>query len=143
MISKFRNEHAYLSNFADTLLYYDGIRYTSVETAFQANKTLDIELRKRIARYTPKEAKKAGRHLELRPDWSSIKDQIMYELVRQKFSSDDFGYKSKLLATGDEYIEEDNSWGDTYWGVCKGKGENKLGKILMRVRSELKGDSYD
>lgn len=143
MIDKFRKEYAFLSNFASTFIDYDGVRYTSVETAFQASKTFDIELRKRMARYTPKEAKKAGRRIELRSDWSSVKDQIMYELVKQKFSSDIFGYKSKLLATGNEYIEENNTWGDCYWGVCQGKGENRLGIILMRVRDELRGEEND
>lgn len=46
--------------------------------------------------------------------------------------------KQKLIDTNDEYLEEGNSWNDIYWGVCKGRGKNMLGKILMKVREELK-----
>lgn len=44
----------------------------------------------------------------------------------------------KLLNTGDAYIEETNKWGDTFWGVSKGIGENNLGKILMGIRDQLR-----
>lgn len=44
----------------------------------------------------------------------------------------------QLLATGTRYLEETNTWGDTYWGVCEGKGLNMLGKTLMQVRDELR-----
>ena len=45
-----------------------------------------------------------------------------------------------FVINGEEYLEEGNTWHDTYWGVCNGKGKNKLGKILMQVREELKLD---
>ena len=44
----------------------------------------------------------------------------------------------KLLDTGDAHLEETNTWKDTFWGVCKGEGQNNLGKILMSVREELR-----
>ena len=53
-------------------------------------------------------------------------------LVYQKFLEEPL--RSQLLATEDAYLEETNHWGDTYWGVCKGVGENMLGKILMMAR---------
>ena len=59
----------------------------------------------------------------------------MYEIVLQKFRST--AMYSLLKSTGEQELVEGNSWGDTYWGVCKGEGKNKLGKILMRVRTEL------
>jgi predicted NAD-dependent protein-ADP-ribosyltransferase YbiA (DUF1768 family) len=63
----------------------------------------------------------------------------MYEEVSLKF----YVYKNlgdMLLSTGDELLIEGNTWGDTYWGVDlkTGIGENKLGKILMKVREEIK-----
>ena len=42
--------------------------------------------------------------------------------------------RNKLMETGNRYLEETNHWKDRYWGVCDGKGENNLGKILMSVR---------
>jgi predicted NAD-dependent protein-ADP-ribosyltransferase YbiA (DUF1768 family) len=45
-----------------------------------------------------------------------------------------------LLATGDAEIQEGNTHGDLYWGVDlhTGEGENVLGKLLMKVREEVK-----
>ena len=40
--------------------------------------------------------------------------------------------------TNNEELIEGNTWNDTYWGVCNGRGQNHLGKILMKVRSLLK-----
>ncbi len=44
----------------------------------------------------------------------------------------------QLLATGDAELIEGNTWNDTEWGICNGIGDNKLGKILMRIRKILK-----
>ena len=60
----------------------------------------------------------------------------MYEIVLAKFSQNEY-LKRRLLETGNALLIEGNDWGDTYWGVCNGRGKNKLGKILMRVRTEL------
>lgn len=42
------------------------------------------------------------------------------------------------LDTGNRHLEECNTWNDRYWGTVNGKGENNLGKILMRIRDELR-----
>ena len=42
-----------------------------------------------------------------------------------------------LIQTGDSVLIEGNTWGDRVWGVCNGVGENRLGRILMKIRSEL------
>lgn len=62
----------------------------------------------------------------------------MYEICKAKFTQHK-DLAEKLLETGDEELVEGNKWNDTYWGVCNGKGKNQLGKILMRIREELKG----
>ena len=46
--------------------------------------------------------------------------------------------KKKLLSTENVILVEGNTWNDTFWGVCKGKGKNNLGKILMNVRKILR-----
>lgn len=61
----------------------------------------------------------------------------MYDICRAKFEQN-ADLRCKLLTTGDAMLVEGNTWGDTVWGVCQGKGENRLGKILMRVRKELR-----
>jgi predicted NAD-dependent protein-ADP-ribosyltransferase YbiA (DUF1768 family) len=58
----------------------------------------------------------------------------MLNLLRQKFQNPEL--REKLLCTGKLELIEGNYWGDTYWGVCRGVGENRLGKLLMLVREE-------
>ena len=82
---------------------------------------------------TPEVAKHLGRKVELRWDWEEVKDEVMLYLVQKKFFTKDV-YLRMLLATKDAKLIEGNTWGDTYWGVCNGKGQNELGKILMQVR---------
>ena len=84
-------------------------------------------------------AKKAGREIICRSDWKEIKDSVMELALRIKFQNKVLC--EKLLNTGNSELVEGNWWGDTYWGVCEGKGENRLGKILMKIRDELRGDN--
>lgn len=90
----------------------------------------------------PGKAKVLGGELEIK-GWLDRKFTIMYDLVRAKFEQNP-DLAKKLLDTGDEEIVEFNTWGDTYWGVVlkDGKlvGKNRLGEILMLVRSGLRGE---
>ncbi len=134
----FNGTYRFLSNFFPATVEYDGLEYSSTEHAYQAAKTEDPSQRRRIREVQkPGEAKRLGKQVKMRTDWEKIKIDVMRDLVRQKFSKHK-DLKEKLLATGDAYIEETNSWNDTFWGVCKGKGQNWLGKILMEIREELK-----
>ena len=139
MINSFRAENYFLSNFYEKPLTYDGITYQNSEAAFQAQKTTDIDVRRQFADLDPYNAKKMGRKLSLRPDWEQVKVQVMYEVVSAKFSQNP-DLKEMLIATGDQELIEGNDWGDRIWGQVDGNGQNLLGKILMRVRDELKGE---
>ncbi|MBQ3915918.1 MAG: NADAR family protein [Ruminococcus sp.] len=139
MINLFRGENYFLSNFYEKPLTYDGITYQNSEAAFQAQKTTDIDVRRQFADLDPSAAKKMGRKLSLRPDWEQVKVQVMYEVVSAKFSQNP-DLKEMLIATGDQELIEGNDWGDRIWGQVDGNGQNLLGKILMRVRDELKGE---
>lgn len=135
-IDDFRFKYRWLSNFHLVSIDYEGIVYPSTEHAYQAAKTLDVELRKKIAALEkPVQAKKLGAKIPLRDDWESIKLGVMETVLRKKFQDPEL--KQKLLDTGNEELIEGNWWGDTFWGICKGVGENHLGKLLMKIRSEL------
>lgn len=135
-ITQFRGAYNFLSNFYHCNITYEGLPYDSVETAYQASKTSNMEIRKRFSRITAKEAKQWGKQLELREDWDNLKVGIMVELVYLKFSQPYL--KKKLLSTGDMIIEEHNHWRDNFWGIYNNKGENILGKILMATRDILR-----
>lgn len=137
-IGEFQGEYRFLSNFWPAPCEFEGLRYPSSEHAYQAAKTLDLAERKRISALpTPSDAKKAGRALTLRLDWETVKFDVMRACVRSKFALNP-DLAEKLLATGDALLEEGNTWGDRTWGVVDGVGENRLGKILMDVRTELR-----
>ena len=137
MIKEFKGKHYFLSNFFSASVTYDGITYQYNEAAFQSAKVLDKSVREKFSMLDPSSAKRKGRHVQLRHDWEKVKFDIMYEICKAKFSQN-AELKDKLLATGDEYLEEGNTWGDRIWGTVNGKGQNNLGKILMRVREELR-----
>lgn len=136
MINKFRGENRFLSNFYETSVEWEGLIYPSSEAAFQAAKTLDQEDRKRFQTMAPTIAKREGYKVKLRENWKDIKIDVMYQIVLAKFSQNEF-LKQKLIATGREWLEEGNTWGDRTWGTVDGIGNNYLGKVLMAVRSVL------
>ena len=125
-----------MSNFVPCKVMLGELEFASTEHAYVAAKTLDIEERKRIAAVeTAGQVKRLGRKLKLREDWEQVKDEVMNDLLIQKFAQEPF--RSQLIATGDAYLEETNHWGDTYWGVCEGVGYNTLGWLLMKIRTNL------
>lgn len=134
----------WLSNFFPAPVVYRGVNYNTVEHAYQAAKTLVLAEREQIRMCsTPGKAKRLGREVTMRPDWDKIKLTVMLHLLRQKFNIPEL--RDKLLATGDIRLIEGNTWGDTFWGVCNRTGMNHLGRLLMQVRSELRGqmDMFD
>jgi ribA/ribD-fused uncharacterized protein len=75
---------------------------------------------------------------DIRPDWDAVKDDVMDRAVRRKFELH-APLRALLLATGDEDIAEDGPNHDAYWGVGRdGAGQNKLGRIIERIRAELR-----
>lgn len=135
-IKEFQGEYRWLSNFWPVEVVFDFITYPSIEHAYQAAKTRNIVAREAFRNCTAGEAKRMGRTLNIREDWEAVKLVVMEGLLRQKFLTPHF--REKLLATGDCQIIEGNKWGDTFWGVCRGKGENHLGKLIMGIREELR-----
>ena len=145
MINKFEGKYEFLSNFYPSRITIDSVSYPTVEHAFQAAKTRSFLKRIEISKLdTPREAKKAGRQVELRSDWETIKDQVMYDCLKEKFKIKEL--KEKLLATGNEELVEGTTWHDNYWGNCSCEkcrnieGKNILGKTLMRLREELRNE---
>ena len=147
MIDKFEGRYRFLSNFYPCKIEHQGIKYPSVENFYVAMKVNDQQLingiyytpgdfREMIARITnPAEVKKLGSKVKLRTGWNEKKLEVMNWAVRQKFKDETLS--EMLLSTGDQELIEGNWWKDYFWGVCNGKGENNLGKILMTVREEI------
>lgn len=140
-----KTPYFFLSNFYPASVEYEGVTYMTVEHAYQAAKSLDLDVRKIVAACgTPAAAKQRGNSIALRPGWDQIKFDIMIELIEQKFPLDQKNELSrKLYRTGwDPELIEGNYWHDLVWGQCfcprhNWDGANRLGGILMNRRIDI------
>lgn len=141
-IEQFRGKNYFLSNFYQAPVKYQGMFFANNEAAFQGAKVIGTKEEPSRAFFITaiaRDAKHRGRHVLLRPDWERVKDQVMHDIVLDKFTRNQ-DLRDKLLATGNAELIEGNTWHDTYWGydLTKKRGKNKLGKILMQVREQLR-----
>ena len=144
-ISGFQDKYRSLSNFHPAPITFDleagdrsiRVKAPTAEHAYQASKAAAVKDGLTVLNCaTPGAAKRAGRRIRQRPDWATRKTAVMRRVVQAKFRQNS-QLARQLLATGDAQLVEGNNWGDTFWGVYHGRGQNRLGKILMNVRDEL------
>ena len=132
-------EWCWLSNFFLSPMTLDEKEYLTVEHWFQSQKFTDSLLQEKIrVASTPTQAKRLGRTRDesFLSNWDEIKEDIMLKGLRAKFTQN-IVLQNSLLKTGSTLLEEDASW-DSYWGVGRsGKGKNRMGYLLMKVRDEL------
>ncbi len=143
------------SNFTSTpMMQYKGHSFQTTEQAFMWAKAQLFgdkdSARLILAEKNPAKAKELGRGVKgFNPThWDINKEFLMYEVNLAKYSQFD-DYKSVLLSTGEKRLVEVNGK-DTIWGIGlyandprvldekQWRGQNLLGKVLMRVREELK-----
>lgn len=132
--------YGFLSNFAPFPIRLKGKNWPTTEHYFQAQKFAGTGHEGEIRRArTPRVAATLGRERSrpLRKDWESVKDSVMREAVLAKFTQH-VELVARLLATGDALLVEHTDK-DSYWGDGgDGNGRNRLGRILMEVREELR-----
>ena len=140
MINQFKGKYRWLSNFAPCEIVLDRRKYASVEHAYMSAKSDSLSWKEFCASdVTPGEVKRASRSLSylhcLVENWDDIRIDVMRECLKQKFSQEP--YRTWLRETGNEYIQEGNTWHDQFWGVefHTGQGENRLGKLIMEIRT--------
>jgi ribA/ribD-fused uncharacterized protein len=137
IINDFRElDNKFLINDYDSPIELEGVTYPTVEHAYQASKTLNTYDRDEIRRaHSARRAKRIGRNIVLRPGWDAMREEVMYGLLKKKFTTlANQDLRDKLLATQNATLI---SGGDTFWGEVAGVGENLLGKLLMKVRAEI------
>jgi len=115
---------------------YNGLTFGCSEAAYQAAKCANEEDRILFIGISGYDAKKLGQQVKLRSDWYVVQLGIMEEILRIKFSKPNL--KKQLLNTKDQFIAENNTWNDTFWGIVNGYGKNHLGEILMKIREDIK-----
>lgn len=130
---------AWVHAFGIELRDYEAV---TTEHIFQAAKATNVgDARWILDAPTPGIAKKRGRGVDLIYDWEEAKFLVMRQCLAAKFPAGESVMSRLLLATGDAWLVEGNSWGDDFWGVDMRKpdrpGLNWLGHLLMARRAEL------
>ena len=134
-ILEFQGEFRWLSNFWPAPVSFENAVFPSVEHAYQAAKFTALIDRATILSMTAGQAKRFARTAKLPTWWEHKKTHIMFQLCWQKFQHKEL--QNKLIKTAPFLLVEGNTWNDTFWGVCKGKGSNVLGSLLMSIRDIL------
>lgn len=135
MIDRFKNEYEWLSNmYPCTVIINMNEVYKSAESAYQASKCAVADDRQLFFDLNGYQAKRLGKMVKIRNNWNEIRVEEMRTIVTHKFL--DRELMEKLIDTYPMELVEGNDWGDTFWGVCRGEGENNLGKILMELREK-------
>lgn len=132
------------SNFRASPFELNGQRWPSANHYFQAAKFFgtDDEYSTKIRQAdTAFEASRMGKSRQhpIQDNWNEKRDEAMKEAVLAKFTQNG-GCRKLLLETGDAVILCHNV-DDGYWGDgegCGGTNLNKLGKLLMEVRTFLR-----
>lgn len=136
-INSFSWPFDFLSSFYYAKVTYEDKVYPSIECAYQAAK-FPADKRAPFEYYTSSEAKRHGREAKLDEDWDTRKLEIMAGLIKQKFAPGTALAKRLVVETGTAELIEGNWWHDTFWGVCRGVGQNHLGRLLMEQREFLR-----
>ena len=140
-IGFYTREFFCLDNFSSFAVVYRGIKYPTVEHAYQALKFVKIapEIAQKIAEsFSAQAAKKIAHENIYKQDahWDDIKLEIMENLLRAKLEQNPY-VKEKLLQTKNYLICEDSPK-DAFWGIGPNRdGQNQLGKLWMKLREEL------
>ena len=136
----FQDEFRFLSNFYERPIEYQGVFYRCAEAAYQASKFSEEDYQRKFENLDGAQSKRLGKsaHWSFRKDWEQIKVSVMKEILKAKFQ--DKFLALLLLSTDGIDLVEVNTWNDRFWGICHGRGENQLGKLLMELREELKED---
>lgn len=142
-ITAFDGDWRFLSNFYEARIRIGQFTFASNEAAFQAAKYQAMVGGERdksdyvatiLMAKTPYAAKQLGRGVDINLEaWEAMKVKHMRDIVRAKFDQN-HDLRAKLMHTGSGILVEGNTWGDTFWGRCEGRGMNILGCILMELR---------
>ncbi len=159
VIDSFTGQYAALSLIHRCGFFFEGDEYHSAAAAIEAAKILNRPDRISFIGWNckPWKVRTMGKGISaywIRPDWKIAEEPVMLEIQRSKFSWPDM--RKVLLSTEDAELIYGNVCHDNIWGVCKcrtvppaqrkygigarctGAGDNRLGRILMRVREECK-----
>lgn len=147
-------ENGYLSNWYLSDFTVEGITFSSMEQYMMYKKAMLFQDRETAGKILQTddvaEIKALGRGVRNFADqiWTKSREEIVYKGILEKFRQNP-GLSARLEETGEDVIAEcavkDRIWGiglsmkdEDRFCMDRWKGQNLLGKILMRVREETR-----
>lgn len=142
------------SNWYQASFDFGGVRFPTCEHWMMWQKAVVMDDESMAARIldasSPKEAKDFGASVSPYDNWlwDKVREQLVYYGVREKFLQNGLA-RNLLLSTGSAILAEASPY-DGIWGIgmsandpdfntpSKWKGSNLLGRVCMRVRSDLR-----
>jgi ribA/ribD-fused uncharacterized protein len=128
-----------LNNFSAHAVVFEGTLYPTAEHAYQATKCTDPTGKDEIRQTrSPAQAKVCANETykdAKDPGWEDKKVVIMEKILRAKLAQHPEVMQT-LQRSGHEDIVEDSP-SDYFWGEgADGSGQNKLGKLWMKIRAD-------
>lgn len=126
-------------------VYFQGGMYASAAHAYHAAKSDDETVRRRFQKMPMvKEMEKLAATMQEPEDWKLRRLGVMEIVNRDKFRRNK-ELREKLATTMDrEIVNEiytDNDKEDSlFWGVINNQGQNQLGRILEKIRNDIRLD---
>ena len=142
-ITSFSGEYRFLSNFYPVDIIWEEEYFTCSEQVYMYQKCALESDRKKILSFSKAaDIKRVGRQVQLVDGWDSgLRDKAMMNALKAKFENRTL--RGCLRMTTGALLVEGNTWGDTYWGVCNGVGQNKLGRMLMWLRDKYYHQEFE
>lgn len=137
---KVKEPYGFMSNYYRSRFFVFGRWWNWSEAPYQAAKTnVQSEIDEIHKATKANDTRLLGQKVTMRPDWDDVKYHVMKKVCLAKFLQHP-DLRKQLIETGDEELIEDSPV-DYYWGCgADGSGKNMLGKLLMELREELKGE---
>jgi len=136
IITSFTNNYDFLSNSFNNPITYKGLTYTCAGSAYWSQRVKDEKAKIKYTRLNHNKARAKALQAIPIDNWEQNRMNIMKDILKVKFS--DPVLKKALLDTKDAKLLNNTSYNDQYWGIYYEKGQNRLGKLLEEIRSELK-----
>ncbi len=146
-IGFFPREFYCLDNYSAFKIEYKGFTYGTVEEAYQASAFSGVaedvaeRIRQAGSPYEAKQISRANKERK-RPDWDEEKLVVMEELLREKVRQ--HPYVLEMLLKTKDYLIVEDSPKDAFWGWGPNRdGENRMGRLWMKIRDEMKTQKRD
>jgi len=140
---RLRHANDFLSIATETPIELEGKLWPSVEHFVTAQMFADPWFQEKIRNTRASQLLRLSTRIKgqfPRADWPQMRDEVMYRANAAKFAQHPT-LRARLMATEDEELVLKTIYHKHFGDGGDGSGQNMLGKILMRIRRELRSSA--